>query len=134
LREFYKNLNAAWTPRKCRELCRWPLPWGELIVFESVEEVHSEEQVAPYREWRENMPIIRVVVQAAHGYVTRRKGTVQIDGLLSNGAVERTINLDVPVLQPGHSVGYSFTGWVTSVRLVGWWLDKEGDLSERASS
>ncbi len=123
---FFENSRGPKPPRRCREIERWSVPCGELIVFESMEEVFWERRTPPYGEGSEDRPIVRVVIERPHGG-SFTPCTIKIEGLMAKGSVERTVEIEVPALKPGHSMGYSFTGWTTSIRLVGWWFDPEKD-------
>lgn len=123
MRRYFPYEGESLPSNPAHEIGRWEVHCGEMIVFASVEEhVWEDRQTGEFHN--ENRPVLRAIVQATHLVGQSRPFTLFIEGLMPNGAVERRVTLDVPALQPGHSIGYMFPGGHSqSVRFVGWELE-----------
>lgn len=56
-RKFYPNQNKEKPPLATRQLWRLETAAGQLIAFETMEEVFFETHRPPYREWSKLLPI-----------------------------------------------------------------------------
>jgi hypothetical protein len=129
-RTFHPNANEPKPPLPCREVWRLGTAAGEVVLFESMEEVLFEARTAPYQDRREIVPILRLVCERNTMVQVGplRRVTLVVEGLYRNGTVLETKELIVDDVAGfgegfGHSVGCRFGALVTSVRVAGWWIE-----------
>ena len=132
--KFYANQNAEKPPLPSRELWRQGTAAGEVIVFESMEEVLFEARTPPYQDSREVLPILRVICERNTMVQVGplRSVTLVLEGVTEHGTVLETAELkidDVPRFGEGFgaSVGHRFGYAVKSVRVAGWWIEPKRD-------
>lgn len=123
---FYPNSNEQHPGLPCREVWRSYVLGGQVILFETIEDVFLEARHPPYLDRTERLPILRAVFESVSQVkVTPKRWTVVLDGFNVGGVVIETAELaiDEERLDFRQSIGHTFGAFVTSVTVRGWWGD-----------
>lgn len=129
-RRFYPNRNDEMPPLPSRQLWRLETGAGQLIAFETMEEVFFEARTPPYQDRIEVLPILRVMCESNTMVQVGplRRVTLVVEGLGKGGQVLETREIAIDDAAGfgekfGHSVGHRFGSSVKSVRVSGWWIE-----------
>ena len=123
---FYPNPNEQRPGLPCREVWRCHVVTGQVILFETMEEVFFEARRPPYIDRNETLPILRAVLECtAQVKAMPKRWTVVLDGRNASGVLIETAELaiDEERLDFRQSIGHTFGAFVTSVSVRGWWGD-----------
>lgn len=131
-RKFYPNQNAEKPPLPTRELWRLETGAGQVVAFETMEEVFFEARTPPYEDRREILPILRVICESNTLVQVGplRRVTLIVEGLSKGGVVIETREMTIDDAEGfgetfGHSTGHRFGSFVKSVRVAGWWIEQK---------
>lgn len=125
-RQFYPNPNERRPGLPCREVWRCHVVVGQVILFETIEEVFLEARHPPYFDRTETMPIQRAVLEyTSQVKVMPKRWTVVLEGYNASGVMVETAELaiDEGRLDFRQSIGHTFGPFVTTVMVRGWWGD-----------